>query len=617
MTWSFDQSVRPFRNSAYATVVSGGVLAALAVFLIYWPARENGFVWDDWNVLDILKSAGMRDPALWRETLLRPPADFSVLFRPLTMLTIALQLWTGEPEARSFHIANLVIHSVNVFLLVLIAWRLLDRGASRAFTRPGLAVLCGLIYGVHPALIEPVVWISARSDLLLAFFLSLALLFDRALPETGWKRALAVGASFLAAMLCKESAVGFLAALPIVHLAVNWQRPGPPEFGALARALAPHYRVYIALPGALALYFAVRFAVAGPQFGLEGVITPARYIDSFGQHVLVVIASLTQHIWSVLWPFQDIVPGRYLPLPINGTELLPKAVASAGVVGVALGAVCLSSAGRVPALLFLAFVASLLPVANIVPIPAVVIPSEVAAGSRYVTFPLIFACLAVPFVIRIAGASLMKQVRYGRALIWVIAGAWILASIANVRVTIPLWSNDVVLNTWAIKQGGASFWRHAHIGSYYLLTGDYSRSREASLAALKLRDDDQTAWVWNNLGVAEAALGHAAEAMKAFRRALDLGTDEIKTRINIASLERQGGNPQAAVDVLEVGLRRIEESGRRHRREAQLRYHLGLAYGALGRSEEATVQLSAALALSRDPERRKIMEEALRSVAPK
>ncbi len=604
-------------NRSFALAACGGMLVAFLAFLIYWPARENGFVWDDWGVLDIDNSAGMRDPALWRETLLRPPADFSVLFRPLTMLTIALQLWTGEPEARSFHIANLVIHSVNVFLLVLIAWRLLDRGASRAFTRPGLAVLCGLIYGVHPALIEPVVWISARSDLLLAFFLSLALLFDRALPETGWKRALAVGASFLAAMLCKESAVGFLAALPIVHLAVNWQRPGPPEFGALARALAPHYRVYIALPGALALYFAVRFAVAGPQFGLEGVITPARYIDSFGQHVLVVIASLTQHIWSVLWPFQDIVPGRYLPLPINGTELLPKAVASAGVVGVALGAVCLSSAGRVPALLFLAFVASLLPVANIVPIPAVVIPSEVAAGSRYVTFPLIFACLAVPFVIRIAGASLMKQVRYGRALIWAIAGAWILASIANVRVTIPLWSNDGTVNSWAIQQGGASSWRYAGVGVHYMRMGDYNRAREAFTTAIKLRDDGQTAWVWSYLGVAETALGHMTQAMQAFRRAVELNADDLRPRIAISKLELAMGNPQSAVEVLEEGLRHIQRPDKVHKQEVLLRYELGLLYARLGRASEAAEQLDAALKLARSSQERRTIEQALSSIPPR
>ncbi|MBI2510167.1 MAG: tetratricopeptide repeat protein, partial [Betaproteobacteria bacterium] len=430
-------------------------------------------------------------------------------------------------------------------------------------------------------------------------------------------RALGVGASFLVAMLCKESAVGFLAALPLVHLAVNWRRPGPPEFGALARALAPHYRAYIALLCALALYFVARFAVSGALFGLEGMVTPARYIDSFGQHVLVVIASLAHHVWSVLWPFQDIVPGRYLPLPINGMELLPMAAAGTAVIVVALAAVCTNSSGRVPALLFLAFVAALLPVANIVPIPTVVIPSEVAAGSRYLAFPLIFACLAVPFVIRLAEASLVHHGRYVRALLWLIVGAWILGSVANVRVIIPLWSNDVVLSSWAIRQGGASFWRHAHIGAYYLLTGDYSRSREASAAALKLRDDELTSWVWNNLGVAEANLGHTAEARRAFRRAFDLGTDDIKSRINLASLERTEGKPQIAVDELEEGLRRIRDSGRRHKREAQLRYHLGLAYGALGRSEEAISQLNAALALHRDPERRRIVEEALRSIASK
>lgn len=612
-----NEIAHPGPRRSLALAVGGGVLAALVVFMIYWPVRENGFFWDDWSVLDIDNSAGMRDPALWRETLLRPPADYSVLFRPLTMLTFVLQLWAGQSGPQPFHIVNLIIHSVNVLLLTLVAWHLLGDDLHRRWMRPAMAALCGLLYGVHPALIEPVVWISARSDLLLAFFLSLALLLDRTLAETGWKRALTIGASFLAAMLCKESAVGFLAALPIVHLAVSWRRPGPPEFSVLARALTPHYRVYIALLGALVLYFVARFAVSGALFGLEGVITPARYIDSFGQHVLVVIASMAYHVWSVLWPFQDIVPGRYLPLPINGMDVLPRVVASTGVIAVALVAVCSSCAGRVPALLFLAFAASLVPVVNIVPIPAVVIPSEVAAGSRYVTFPMIFACLAVPFVIRLTETSLMRYVRQGRALLWVVASAWILASIANVRVTIPLWSNDGTVNSWVIQQGGASSWRYAGVGVHYMRVGDYNRAREAFIIAIKLRDDKLTAWIWSYLAVAEAALGHLTQAVQAYRRAVELDADDMRARINLSRLELVMGNSRVAVEMLEEALRYIQRPDRIHKQEILIRHELGLSYARLGRASDAAEQLDAALKLARSSRERKTIEQALSSISPR
>lgn len=613
MQSSPSQLIQPSRNRAL--MLAGGVMAALAVFMIYWPARENGFVWDDWAVVD--RSAGGRDPALWREALLRAPADYAVLFRPFTMLTFLLQLWAGHSEPQPFHVVNLIIHSANVFLLTLIAWRLLNDDTSQALTRPAMAVLCGLIYGVHPALTEPVIWISARSDLVMTFFLCLALLFDRMLPGTGWKRTLAVGACFFAAMLSKETAVGFMLALPIVHLAFNHPPTSTRDLGSLVKALVPHYRVYAALLGTLALYFAARFAVSGLSLGLDEMISPARYIESFGQHVLVVVASLAQHVWGAIWPFQNIVPGRHLPLPINGMDVLPMAVASTGVIVVALVTVCTSSAGRAPALLFLAFIASLLPVANIVPIPAVAAPNEVGVGSRYLTFPLIFACLAAPFVIRLTEASLMKHVRHGGVLLWVIVGAWVLASVANVRVTIPLWRDDVILNSWVIRQGGASFWRYGNLGAHYVLIGDLPRAREAFAAAVKLRDDEHAAWVWDNLGVVEARLGNPARALQAFRRAVELAPENVRSRVHLAMAQRAVGDSKMAVENLEEGLNRIRASGRPDGQEGRLRYELGLAYADLGRPEDAVAQLNVALALARDPQERMAVEGALRSVAPR
>ena len=60
-----------------------------------------------------------------------------------------------------FHIVNVAIHAANAFLLVLVAWRL-HAGAESKRTAAVSAVLCGLVYGMHPALTEPVAWMSCR-----------------------------------------------------------------------------------------------------------------------------------------------------------------------------------------------------------------------------------------------------------------------------------------------------------------------------------------------------------------------------------------------------------------------------------------------------------------------
>ena len=127
--------------------------------------------------------------------------------------------------------------------------------------------------------------------------------------------------------------MGFLAALPFVHLAASHPRPGRFGWSTVVEATFPHFRTYAALLGATALYLAARMAVSGPAaFALDNAISPARHIDTVGQHVLVVLTSIGQHVSSALWPFQNLVPGRQLPLPIRLGDVLPMVAASSSVI---------------------------------------------------------------------------------------------------------------------------------------------------------------------------------------------------------------------------------------------------------------------------------------------
>lgn len=84
---------------------------------------------------------------------------------------------------------------------------------------------------------------------------------------------------------------------------------------------------------------------------------------------------------------------------------------------------------------------------------------------------------AAPFVIRLAQTRLAQHFRYGPLLLWAVVWAWMLAAAANVRVTIPLWKNDGIMNYWAIQYGPPSSWRHLNLGNYYARIGDLERAR--------------------------------------------------------------------------------------------------------------------------------------------
>lgn len=595
-------------SRGFLATVTGGILAALAVTAVYWPARENGFVWDDW--LPLVNSPVFRDPALWREAILTAPLKDPVATRPVAMLSFMLQLWAGQTEPGPFHVVNIMVHAANVFLLVLVAWHFLRDASWPRIMVPG-AVLSGLVYGFHPALTESVLWISCRYDLLMTFFLLQALLLDRALPAAGWARPVLVSAAFIFAVLSKETAVGFLLALPFVHLALSQSRGEPLNRAALARTLAAHYRVYIALFVASALYLAARYALFGASIGMQRMAVQFEDIPSLDQRVLAVVASLAQHVSDALWPFQGIIPSRALQLPVKVMDILPAVATSACAFIAVIVAGRTGAAGRSLALLFLAFIASLVPVSNLIPLPGR--QGELWVASRYLTFPLALLCLAGPYTFRVVASLLESHGSRLQALLLAMVVAWVAASVANVRVTIPLWKNEGTLGLWGIRQGATDNWRHLSLGEYYLKTGALHEAREAFVTAAALRNDVGETWYF--LGLVEAQLDNTAEAGKAFRRALSLDRDIIKARINIAKLELAAGNTGAAAEVLEGGLGRLEEADDPDQ-IGVLHYLLGQAYSALGRTDEAVMQLKAALARAQNPQERDAAEKALRSLAP-
>ena len=590
----------------FAAAAAG--FCAAAVLALYWPALGFEFIWDDRSYL--IHSPALRDPSQWRDALFRPSTGEAV-FRPLALLTFAAQLWSGQLDPKPHHLANLLLHALNTALVVLLAFRLLGRGSSSGF-RAATALLCGLLYGFHPALTEPVAWIAVgRFDLLMTFFLLLALGLDGARPADNWRRACGVGLLFLAALLSKETAVGFLIALPFVHLAAagpQW----PFRLAAAARVWSPHFRVYTALLGALGVYLLLRFAVLGPHLGMGRVMARYESIGPAEQHVLVVAASFAHYVLETLWIGLDPAPNRALPLPVEGWPAALSVATIAGAVTLAGIAIRATRSGQAPAWWFLAFLAALLPVSNILPAPTYA--DELQIASRYLTLPLVFACLAACALPEILSARRPGALKF----FWGIAGAWLIAGAAVVSAALPLWKDEGTVFRWAISRSGPSSWRYLYInlGAYYVRTGDLSRARDALLNAVKVppRSAVLASLAWYNLGNVEAKLDDAAAAAEAFRASLALDPDNVYSRAALAELERLQGRAGSAAALLEEGLNRLRAAGRPHPDRGLLHFRLGLAYAALARRDEAVSELNLALKLIKDEPTRVAVERALQAV---
>lgn len=125
----------------------------MAVWL-FIPGLETPFVFDDWQVL--VHSEWISGQVSWINS-----------YRPLRNLSYAFDLLFGEMAPFTFHVSNLVYHTLNIVLLA---------GVTRLILKPGSgsgwmawAGTC-IFFALHPVQIESVVYISGRRDLLFAFF---------------------------------------------------------------------------------------------------------------------------------------------------------------------------------------------------------------------------------------------------------------------------------------------------------------------------------------------------------------------------------------------------------------------------------------------------------------
>ncbi len=186
------------------------LLALLSTALLYARALSFDFILDDFTLI-------LLNPALdsWRHwqfaftqhvwAAIEPPVE-PRHYRPFFALWLLLNRQLFGGLAPYWHLSSLALH-VGVTALV---YRLAARLSRNDWT----AALAALLFAVHPAHIEPVVWISAASDLLATAFVILAFLFYlRGVEEEdsgpSFRSLLASSVCFACALLSKETAIIF------------------------------------------------------------------------------------------------------------------------------------------------------------------------------------------------------------------------------------------------------------------------------------------------------------------------------------------------------------------------------------------------------------------------
>ena len=272
------------------------ILIIILTLFVYFPSLSAGFFcWDDKTVplAPMVRILNLQQVWLFFSTF------HAGLYHPLTTLSFAVDYKLGHGEALPFHLTNLLIHIANTVLLFYLLRSL--------FNDTLLAIWVSVLFGIHPAHIESVAWITSRKDLLYAFFFILSLYCYMAYTRKENKAGLYILALlfFLFSCLSKIQAAVF----PLVLLPVDY---------LLNRPLFSKKNMLEKIPFVIiAILFGIINIYAQKDYGYVGYKANYSFIEqcitfSFGfcKYLYIIIFPFSL---SVFYPF-PFLPGGHITL---------------------------------------------------------------------------------------------------------------------------------------------------------------------------------------------------------------------------------------------------------------------------------------------------------------
>ena len=616
---------KTLQSSAAGKMPSQGVLdqsralflIVAATVLVYTNSLSGAFVFDDTKQIvgnpalrswgNVLRAFTSDVWSFQRGTLTKdiPPPYYRPLFTAYLTINFKLfGLW--EP---GWHLMNLLVHTgatVAVFFLI-----------KRLSSDRLIATLAALVFGLHPAHVESVSWISGIPDPLAAlFYVPSFIWYVRYRTEGDQKFLIASVIAYGLSALCKETPL----ALPLVFIVWELTRPGSSRsLGARGREIILQLIPYAVMAGA---YLALRFAVLGRISWKHPFM--ARVPDSaIWMTVPYVFVSYLRHLVA---PFYlSLIYGTSFVTTANDPRfLLP--VALIAVLAILLWTYKKKLSGEAWTALAL-IVAPLLPVLNLR-----VFHYEYIIQDRYLYLPSIGFCYLIAILL-VRWSQRQKQLATAVAVTIIVAfGA---STFAQNRV----WHDAVSLWRRAIYYSPNSWSTHYNLGLAYFNLKQNQAAVDELVQAKQLNPREPS--VLNNLALAQDAQGDTVGAITILNEALKLDPTLIEAHNNLgAFLFEQKHFSEARLEFLEVLARDPSSVSARFNLARTLaalgdhegairgfqallaadpsdvaaRYELAASYAVMNRGPEAIMEYTRALQMDRDPNRIEEMTSKLREL---
>jgi tetratricopeptide (TPR) repeat protein len=486
-------------------------------------------------------------------------------WHPITWLSHMLDVQLFGKNPAGPHLTNLLLHLCNALLLLSLVFRFTGRYWPSA-------ILTGL-FALHPLRVESVAWISERKDLLCAFFVLLSLHCylryvdaSKAQSRSARARYLFTVIFFVAALMSKSMAV----TLPFVMLLLDYwplnrfPQSDPGKGWVAARKLVKEKLPFFILAAAACLV-----AIFSQREG-DAIQSLANY--PFHMRAENVFVSYARYFEKSIWPV-------HLAMPYPYRESWPKALVGAAVLfccGWIVGAVL--SRRRYP----FVTVGSFWFLGMLVPVIGLVQIGGQSMADRYTYLPQIGLWFGLIWTVATVGERLrVNKVAIMPAIIAVFVTLSLLT-----RYQTRFWRDTETLLRHTLDVTDANPLAWFGLGSYYDSKGNQEEAIRCYRKAVEIQPEFIRAH--NSLAEDLLARGNADEAILHYREVLRLDPDVPLAHNNYGAALSQQRRFDEAIGAYRRALELDPEYSSAH-------YNLALILASQRRFDEAIPHYLAAL----------------------
>jgi len=483
------------------------------------------------------------------------------LFIPLVWLSYAVEIALFGERPEVFHTVNVFLHLANVFLVLLLVFRLTDSITASLVT--------AAFFAVHPTRVESVVWVTERKDVLSTLFMLCALIFyaDHLARDRRVHYVASLGCFILASM-----AKPMVVMVPVLMMLIDYFKGE--RFLSKRRLLekAPFFAVGVLI--------AILTVAAQSELALSG-----RKVMHVGANIMIAMDNVIFYISKF---FAPVRLSPFYPKPVFAGAFSARYFISAFIFAAVFICAAISLKWTKKVFFgYLFFLLALVPVIQLIPV------GFQNAADRFTYVPYIGLFMIAGFgVDLILQKSRQRWLPLATCLLCLVLFAG--ASFLSFRRS-RIWSSNEKLWFDVVRKYPDCAIAVESIGGLILAEGEalqepkareekYREAEKYFRRAIELDENSLDAYC--GLGVIMLRRGKREEARGFFRKTIELEPRYLRGYHALAKMRQEDGDFEGAIEMLEKMLA-VREKEQIHEEVSGLYLKIGDYKNGLYHSEKA------------------------------